>query len=531
MATFSTPPTEANQLKGILDVVKVLPDNTAKQITPKDFRDSVYTLWENTMYKPTSVSGSNIKYIGIDQNQITDPETGNNIYPKVYFGKKQTGGLPIMNDDLLDQTLDADFFFYSTKNNQLAGNYDTTISILAGTGSFVYNGQVSAPTLEAKSIVVTQGKYIDFNIGNNSFYTDGLTSYGGNINIKSEYGNISLNDFVFPLASEHQSASGESKNGYVLKYRWIGGKAYGTWESAFSQSVTTINNPSGPVTITGNPIILNGYRFTDNTPVATSIGGIQAGETFSNVDVLDMIRRIVYSYVPPQLSTSLFVSPSGNGIRIVESGDLSTYNNLRINWSVVINSTYSVTQPLSMPSTSVPPGGVAFPTPPLGRTTYTGVRKADEPIDVLGGQGHKFIVYTFSVTDTKPTTVTSNAKLTVVLPYFYGTSATLATQSTDVINLLHNNASAPVGKLNLILVDPIVGTPTTSNNQSLYITTQGLGGGNGLGYIYFAYPAVYPLLREIRDNNGDNGNLSTDAFATYSVNLTRTGYWSNRPYH
>jgi hypothetical protein len=65
MKTFSQAPTETNQLGDIIDVLNILPDNTTKLISPKDVRDAVYTLWENTMFKPTSFSGSNVDYIGI----------------------------------------------------------------------------------------------------------------------------------------------------------------------------------------------------------------------------------------------------------------------------------------------------------------------------------------------------------------------------------------------------------------------------------------------------------------------------------
>jgi hypothetical protein len=162
------------------------------------------------------------------------------------------------------------------------------------------NGVVKAPTLKSTVVSDPSGSYINLNIGNNSYIDNGGSQSGGDINIKSVAGYVSINDFIFPKASDINS----SKDGYVLKFKWIGGGggAYGVWESAFSQSITTINNPSGPVTITGNPVILNGYNFTENTPVPTAVGGIQVGDTFANVNVLDMIRRIVYTYIPPTIT-------------------------------------------------------------------------------------------------------------------------------------------------------------------------------------------------------------------------------------
>jgi hypothetical protein len=533
MITFSTPPTEANQLSGIVNVLNILPDNTAKQISPKDVRDAVYTLWENTILKPTSASNSS-KYIGIDQYQLTNSQDDSNIYPKMYFGKKQTGGQFIMSDQLLGT--DTDFFFYNMKDNTtVGGNYHTTIAILAGTGSFLYNGAISAPIIKSTVVSDPGGSYINLDITNKSIIYVNGTESGGDINISSDRGFVSINSFIFPKVSDITSAN----NDYVLKYKWIAGNAYGVWESAFSQSITEINYPQGPVTITGNPIVLNGYRFTDSTVVATAIGGIQAGETFTDVDVLDMLRKIIYTYVPPRVST--FFSYNNTPLTLIESGDIvKTFGvnaTVRFNYSLTINSTYSLASAVTIDST--PSGGTIGPLPPSGTSigTYTGNVKPNQDIVLNIGEYYRIISYTFSATDTYPTTSTSNSKLTIVLPYFYGTSADFATTSNDnesdpynINNILGTSPSAPSGKLNAILVKPIIGSPTSSDNQSVYITTQGLNI-NNQGYIYFGYPAGFPLLKEIKDNNGEIGNTVTSAFTTYSISITSpNSYWNDTPY-
>jgi len=535
MITFSTPPTEANQLSGIVNVLNILPDNTAKQISPKDVRDAVYTLWENTILKPTSVSGSTVKYIGVDQYQLTNSQDDSNIYPKMYFGKKQAGGQFIMSDELLGT--DGDFFFYNMKNNTTVGDYHTTIAILAGTGSFIYNGDISAPIIKSTVVSDSGYSYINLDITNKSIINVNGTESGGDINISSDRGFVSINSFIFPKVSDITSA----KNDYVLKYKWIGGNAYGVWESAFSQSITEINYPQGPVTITGNPIVLNGYRFTDSTVVATAIGGIQAGETFTDVDVLDMLRKIIYTYIPPRVST--FFSYNNTPLTLIESGDnVKTFGQLatvRFNYSLTINSTYSLA---SVVIDSTPGGGNSpdGPLPPSGTIgTYTGnVRPLQNTtLNTTTGEYYKIISYTFSATDTRPTTSRSNSKLNIVFPYFYGTSAILATTSNadpndvyNINNILGTSPSAPSGKLNAVLVKPIIGSPTSSDNQSVYITTQGLNI-NNQGYIYFGYPAGFPLLKEIKDNNGEIGNTVTSAFTTYSISITSPNrYWNGVPY-
>ena len=540
MVTFSSGTTVANQLPGLINIVQVLPDNTAKVITPKNFRDSVFTLWENSMFKPTTISESNIYYIGIDQYQVVNSD-GTSIYPKVYFGKKQTGGTFLMSESLLQQT-GVDYFFYNMKDNS-GGNYDTAIAILAGTQSFLENGAVVAPILKSTVVSSANGPYLNFNILNTSYVTDGTSPYGGDINLLSDYGKVSLNGFSFPKLVEHTGDLGESKNNYVLKYRWVDGEgAVGFWESAFSQSVTTINYPQGPVTITGNPIVLNGYRFTDSNVTATGIGGIKAGESFNNVDVLDMLRRIIYTYIPPVVTSSFTLN--GTPISLVESGDGATLGRIRLNYKVTINASTHSVQSLTI----IPIDGNVTPPPPQPST----LQRGDQSYNATLGQGvvfpgaYKILPYTFSITDNYPTNATYSNKLTVVLPYFYGSIATFSNTaaflkpgdlSEGLNTYLGTNSTAPVGKLKSILVEPIIGSATYSNNLRLNITTQGLGTGNGRGWIYFGYPSEFPPLKAIRDYNNNTlfSSMSpgTSNFATFSVSIRNQQsqfLWASRNY-
>jgi len=526
MVTFSSGTTVANQLPGLINIVQVLPDNTAKVITPKNFRDSVFTLWENSMFKPTTVSESNIYYVGIDQYQVVKSD-GTSIYPKVYFGKKQTGGQFIMSDAILNQP-EVDFFFYNTRDNS-GGNYDTAIAILAGTQSFLLNNEVAAPILKSTVVSSANGPYLNLNILNTSYVFDGISPYGGDINLISSYGRVSLNGFSFPKLEEHTGALGQAKNDYVLKYKWVNDEAIGFWESAFSQSITTINQPSSQVNIIGNPIVLTGYTFTDTNIVATGIGGIRAGETFNKVDVLDMLRRIIYTYIPPVVTSSFTLN--GAPISLVESGDSITLGNIRLNYKVTVNATHSVQS-----FTIIPVDGNITPAPPQP-ATLTRANNGQNYNAILGQSvvflgAYKILSYTFSITDNYPTNATYSNKLTAVLPYFYGAIATFSNsaaflrpeESNSGLNLyLGINPTAPVGKLNSILVEPIIGNATYSNNLRLNITTQGLGTGNGMGWIYFGYPREFPPLRAIRDSSGfvlfNINDPVNSQFATFSVSI------------
>ena len=460
MKTFSQAPTETNQLGDIINVLNILPDNTTKLISPKDVRDAVYTLWQNTMFKPTSFTGSGVDYIGIDQYQLKD-DNEVDWYPKVYFGKKQTGGQFIMNNDLLGQT-DADFFFYNTKNNGASNDYETSIAILSGTGPF-YNttqNEVRSPQIVSTPDGDENGQYMDLTIKNTSYNMNGLTGYGGNINIRSEKGYVSVNDFFFP-SIKTITDNINTYNGYILSLeRGADNKAYGVWRSPFSQSITTINS-TNQVSITGNPIILNGYKFTDSTIVATGIGGIRAGESFSNgVDVLDMLRRIIYTYVSPQISSVLTLSNNTTQVKLIEKGDSNTYVNLVLRASVTKNATQSLTNIGYLATPSVrdnEPTAQNFPAlNSIGNGTTNAIYKPNQEFDITGDDNYKILTFTLSVTDQYPTTKTVGSTLKTVYPYFYGTATISATQSIDMNKILGTNLSAPLGKLKSYLAEPII---------------------------------------------------------------------------
>jgi hypothetical protein len=550
MKTFSVPPTEATQRPDIIDLLNILPDNTTKLISPKDFRDSVYTLWENIMFKPTTITGSTTEYIGFDQYELFN-NSDISWYPKVYFGKKQVGGQFVMSDALLGQT-NADFFFYNTKNSSVLNDYSTGVAFLSGTGSFIKNSALSAPYIESVPLYNEYGFHMDMNIRNTSYYTVGLTSYGGNINILSEKGNVSLNGLILPSAKIMNDKK-DAYDGFVLTFlKGADNKIYGEWRSPFSQSVASIVSTTN-YSISAPRIFLNGYNFYDTTIVATGIGGIKAGESFtgvnnSGIDVLDMIRRIIYTYVPPKVTSLLTRTFDPNTeVKLIETGDLNTWQDLRLRASVSRNATQSIISVdyLQLPELSaISINGFPDPVPDgLSNALYR--TDPNTNFSVVPPNNYRIHTFTLSVSDQYPTTRSVSSVVRVVLPYFFGTATYSATQSTaatvqnkDDINLLLGiNISPPVGKLKSYLTDPIVGNPTFSNNQYLKFTTRGLPGtiGEGKGFIYFGYPAGYPLLKHIYDSNSLD---VTNRFITYSisgVNHAGSQYgsptlWSNRQY-
>ena len=522
MGTFSSGSTIANQLSGIQEIINYLPDNSSGVIVPKNFRDGYYTLWENTVFKPTTATGLGSSYIGIDQSTLVINDV--NWYPKIYFGQKQVDNNPIMSSDLLSS--DVDFFFFTTKDTS-GGNYDTKVSFLAGSSSYWSNGSLVTPYIQSKVESTIDGSYINFNITNPSFVGDTQSNYyGGDINVMSENGYVVINNFHFPKTSQITS----SHEGKVLRYRWISGKAYGFWEDAYTQSITSMVS-AATVSIIGNPVLISGYRFSDERVVATSIGGIQAGETFSDVEVLDMLRRIIYTYVQPVLTTDIFLN--GNKVTHIEAGDSSTYYSLNLHYSITRSATYSINN-LDF-ATGSPAYIGSLPTPiliPEGQTTGTVSLNANGGPFLGTSQSYLEQSWTLSLIDGYPTTKNSTSTLMMVLPFFHGCSTTEATYSTILNSIL--GTGPELNKLTPTLYHPIIGTPTSGVNKSEYITTSGIGSGpDGKGFIYFGYPSTYPQLVQILDQNGfaqQIGSVSSD-FYTQSFSITSpNGWWSDVEY-
>jgi len=64
---------EAYRKPDIISVLKDIPDNTHKLISPKDIRDAFLSTWANSPFKQTkNISG--IEYIGVDSGKEKDNE-------------------------------------------------------------------------------------------------------------------------------------------------------------------------------------------------------------------------------------------------------------------------------------------------------------------------------------------------------------------------------------------------------------------------------------------------------------------------
>jgi hypothetical protein len=475
---FDNTPYKANRLENIQNVLLQLPDNEQKNINPKHIRDAIYSIWENAVFKITTSSSSTIEYIGIDKDDI---------YNKIFIGKKNLLGNNIMDNVLLSWTQsDTDIFFFNNKSDSNLSNQYTKISILAGNNSLLYN---NAPYIKSRTAIgPTFSKILQLDIGNNS----------GNINVYSSTNRVYINNIGFPKIYETGTSA---SNGSLLVYDSVSGSLY--W-SKNTFATSSVGNTYSLTSILGNPLLINGnpIELTDDRPIISPIGSVKQGKKFTNQSIIEVVREMLYTYIPP--SCSLYVNPS-----VAEKGDPNI--NIQIGWII-----YKKSDPiLSAIFTSGNVIGFTSPAP----INTPGSSVISSPPFATGLAPFGFTTnYVFSVTDSGnsngniPTTVTASATMNLVYPYFWG------------VNTLN---AVNVSQFNSIL-GTLTKSVTLKSNKEVALS--------GVGYIYFAYPvasggSTYGHLSNIYDENG-----STVSSYTYSIysnpGLTSpNNYWSNIPYY
>jgi len=473
----------ADRIDNIQGILYKLPDNENKEINPKDLRDSIYSLWENSVFKIVSISysNSNINYIGIDDDNP-------NYYSNTFTGKILFGKRNILSNNVLDNNLlnsDTDIYFFNNKSDSNLSLQDTKVSILAGTNNVLHN---NSPYLKSRiSIGPTLSQIIQFDISNKS----------GDINISS-LNSVEINNIKFPSISETIASA---SNGSILLYDSSNNKLYWHLNSFFTSSV---NNPSSSVSIYGNPITVNGYNLelNDNRPIISEINSIKLNKTFTNQSIVEVVREMLYKYIPP--SCSLEVNST-----IFEKGDPNI--NIKIKWTI-----YKRTDPII--SAIFTSGNVINFTSPAPINT-PGSHIITSSTYSKGIPPSNFIAnYIFSVTDSgesnnnTPTTVTASVSVKLVYPYFYGIN------SIDASNVSLVNSILPFLKKDV----------SDKSNKEVTLL--------GNGYVYFLYPVScdglnYGTLSAIIDENGMN--VYSYTYSIYSSpGLTSPNYyWSNISYY
>lgn len=484
--------TEAFGWNNINTVLNELPDNTSNLITPHDLRDAVYTVWQGIGIKPTTNS-ANIEYLGIDQN---------NLYEKMLLGKKQVSSTDILSSQLLNS--DIDIFIYNNKTDANLISQHTRVGFLAGASTSVfYNGTVSIPYIESKSVTNLFGNVLDLNINNDSFITSGATTYGGNISVYSKYGNVLINGIVFPTYA--QNIPGVVTDNSVLTYKNIGGYGYLQWSpnTPFINSITA----SGTFSIMADNIVLNGFNtmFSDSRAISATFGSITVGSTFSNVAVTEMIRMMLYGYVPPRL----LLAPYSYFTEVNSGGTIGlSYSITKVSATASIRSITS--SPLFLTSTASAitylNGATAINRTFNGTASFT----SGSLFTTTGSKS-----FTMSVADGVGGTTSVNTSVNVVYPIFYGTSTTASSTQSIVQSLLSSFTK--------VLDSNINGTvPISGTGICIYYCVPAAS--NVGATISSIYDTSYPTTN-IKNNFRTTGRAFTMSLSSPS------GYWGSTVYN
>lgn len=489
----------------IVSVLKELPDNTSKSISPKDVRNAFLTTWASSPIKQTrTISG--IEYIGIDSGNPADRD----IKQKILLGKRNYGNLDIMSESLLNSS-DVDIFIYNTKTDSSSQN-TTTMGFLAGTYSALF---ATAPYIGSQYNSSSGG--IDFNIRNPQ-------TNGGNINILSDTGYVTINGVRFPKVSENTSAT----NGKVLRYFGNYPNGYLRWETT-DVTISKLGDPTKETKIYGGTVSLNGYELEFVNPELTSsqIGGIPLGFSFSSTSfnngkwpLSEVLRKMLYPKVPPLIAATA-----------VNSNINSSF--VEIGTTASIDFTYNLT--------IYPRGPYEYINDYIIRTkvgtnddptAYTGLSFSGDPGTSFTGSA-TIVAASFSA----PTQSFFSIHLTdvpginsVSYPAGFSYSATASVEHIWPIyygftqSLIDDTAkfNSAVKKLN----SAVIPHPGVSASISLPYY--------GDGYFYLIYNSSFPTgVSKVQDPNGflihDSSSVSSSFFSTSTRNggLSLTGTTTN----
>lgn len=457
-ATFSInigTTTEATRKTDIFSVLNDIQDNTQKLISPRDVRDAVLSTWANSPFKVTTPNSlSNYEYIGIDSSNPGNRD----IKQKILLGKRSFGGLDVMNSSLLSN--DTDIFLFNTKPDS-ASQSSTRLAILAGTISLLHN---VAPYIESK--VNNDESAIDLNVVN--------PAENGAINLLSTSGRVAINGVIFPTMAE---TSGSASNGMILRYRGTYPNGYFKWEEP-TISLNTIGTLGYPTNIYGSTVSVNGYpiEFIDDNLIPTTLGGVTMSSSFptnsfdngsgyQNWPVTEVLRKILYPYVPPVLQITSINNNNPNNRLYAEVGTTPS-----------ITLTYSITTYARDIAEKINPYSIS-------NTNITGLSFSGIPGFSISST---FNTSTFSAIPSIKSwilsandsigTYTATASINFIYPVYYGFTSSVLTNSYTS------------------LTKSITPYPGLSNSISFTY--------NGSGYLYFVYPATFTTLSQIQDPNG-----------------------------
>jgi hypothetical protein len=449
-------------------------DNVSGLVTPESVRDAVFSLNVSYPFKETTTGTTS--YIGID---TLNPSGRDLKDRKLFFGKRAYSGTYSYTDpqtyNIMDSTLlssDTDIFFYNTKLDTVS-NEATKILLISGTGANTFQ---DSPLIQSQIVTgLTQ----------NSTSLDFINA--GDISVKSDYGTVSLNDIHFP-----QTANNPSNLDTLMFVGATGPTAATSWQQITFPPLSQLGGYLGvtgsPINFFGTPVYMNDYplEFTDSRRMPIDFNDLDIGSTFSQVPLVEMLKRIVFPYLPPEGQIQIVGQYAGG------YAEVGTFPSPTIQWSIK-KRTFD-TQITSL--MNMIPG--AYPA-----ITGTGEQ-------TILGSSIGIVISPISATSTEfKITVgdgtqsgSASTTLTGIYPYFYGYSS-LATMTNVGLSSLTKDLSFKEDK-----------------ELDLF------GSGN---YFYFIYDFNWGTLSNIYDDFGVTSSASFSA--TSSIFSSPTGLWAGKNFY
>jgi len=455
------------------DIYTNLIDNESKSIQPKNLRNSILSLWDLPIFKLTTASGSNIKYIGIDSG--TSSTNVDIKSKKVLFGKRTYKEYHIMRDLI---SSDSDFYFYNTKLDS-DSQLKTKLTFLSGQNPNIYQPSIVSKYVKGR----TASLYMDI-LNNDDIHILSRSYVINNNNVITSDNNlgstVSVNNIIFPTYGTNSLVD---INGKYLISR--GGVM--TWTSSATSSSSLGANGS-ELNIYGSKTTVNGFDldFTDPRMTPYDLGGIFSGTTFSNDSISEVLNRIIYNNTPPKCQLirtgSDILSPY---VEIGTSPDINfrykieKYNN-PLTPTRLTNMIPSQLAPIPNEDSIVIEGiaEAVFITPVIATTSYFKIKVED----IYGGSSSitKFIKG--------------------VYPYYYGFS----TYSVPDIFQLE--------KFTKIIED--------KGNKTIDVY--------GEGNLFFIYDVDHGKLNNIKFENVNNTSSFTYSIGTFS---SPNGFWDSKQFY
>jgi len=466
-----------------------LKDNEEAYITPKYIRDAIVSAWDSNVFKETSASGSSISYIGVDSGIADDLsiKPGRDLeMNKLLIGKRSfspgtqsyTASADIMASDLISS--DIDIYFFNTKRDIVSQN-NTRIAFLAGTNPSLHS---TSPYIQSQVAKIPGGSQsLTFDLiarnGDIRIFSRGFDIFGNPLNVG---GTVSLNSIVFPTIA---TSSAAQNSGGIDRKNLIYQDGEFIWKKIEFPQTDHIGITGSQLNINGDDTKLNGFslEFTDNRRSPMQIGDIQLGSTFNSMSIADVIRKIVYPYLPPMCTLSL--SPSQK-----EYLEVGTYPLVSLSYTITKRSEPTKpTKLINMIPSTYPP------ITDIGQTIITGQARGAVITPLMATSS----LFTIKVTDGEGYNM-ATASVTGIYPYFYGFT------SSTVLNLA---ALSTMSKA----VEP-------KGNKSYDVT--------GSGNLFFAYDYDYGPLSQILDP--DNNNIISSFTQTVKILSSPTGLWASKQY-